>query len=341
VSRSSIASPVAGHPRVRFLSDSDVERVLGWPEAIACLAAAYGAALDPAMVPPRVVARGEGVWLRALAAVSPSGRHMGAKLFGQGRKKQVSYLIALFDQETGALACLIDARHVTAARTAATSALAVDRLAPRAPLRVAVLGSGAEAQAHLDALATVRELRSVAIYSPTPASREGFAQRARARLHVECSAAASAEQAVAGADLVVAAARSRDETPILLGAWLAPGMTVVSIGSTLPEQREIDPEVVRRADLVVADAPEEVMHDTGDMIAARKAGIDCTGRLVSLADLVSGRSPGRRGPRDIVLYKSVGSALQDVAVAEMCLERAAAQGRGSELPAGLSIKVLK
>ncbi len=332
---------LAAGPELRFLSAADTARVFDWREAIACLAAAYGAPLDAQMAPPRVVARGNGVWFRALAAVSPSRKFMGAKLFGQSRQKRVSYLIALFDQETGALSCLMDAREITAMRTAATSALAVDRLAPAAAGRVAVLGSGSEATAHADAVAAVRRVSALSVYSPTAARREAFASRFREAHGVDCRAASSAEDAVAGADLVIAAARSRDETPILRGAWLAPGTTVVSIGSTLPEQREIDAEVVRRAALIVADVPQEVSHESGDMIAARAEGVEVESKLRSLSALVRGTCTGRRGAEEIVLFKSVGSALQDVAVAEMCLERATRQGLGTTLPVSLSVKILR
>jgi alanine dehydrogenase len=129
--------------------------------------------------------------------------------------------------------------------------------------------------------------------------------------------------------VVLCAARSRDESPVLLGQWLEPGMTVVSIGSTLPEQREVDEQVIAQATIIVADMPEEVAHDTGDMLAAARAGVEFAGKLVSLSDFVAGRAA--RKPGDIVVYKSVGSALQDVITAEMLLARARAVGLGSEL----------
>jgi ornithine cyclodeaminase/alanine dehydrogenase len=137
--------------------------------------------------------------------------------------------------------------------------------------------------------------------------------------------APSPESAVAGAALVICAARSRDESPVLHGRWLTPGMTVVSVGSTLPEQREVDGETIARADVIVADVVDEVLRDTGDLIAARAAGTDVADRVVSLADLVSGAPGGRKDNGQVALYKSVGSAVQDLAVAAMCV-RAALDG---------------
>lgn len=323
---------------VRFLSEPDTGRLLSWGEVILCIAAAYKALGRPDNAPPRVLARGDGVWLRALAAVSPTGKSMGAKVFGKSRSKQASYLIALWDQQTAELTALLDAQHITAMRTAATSAVAVDRLCPQQIVDLAVLGSSAEAEGHVNAIASVRGIRSLKVFSPTPASREKFAAKFSSVLEIQCSAAASAQAAIAGANIVVAAARSRDETPILQGAWLEAGMTVVSIGSTIPEQREVDPEVIRRADCIVADVPEEVMHETGDFIAAREAGVDFKGKVVSLADLVQQRVAGRQGADQILLYKSVGSSLQDIAVAELCVEKAQQQNVGTPLPFGLSLK---
>ena len=318
-----------GAPRtVRYLSQADTEALLSWPEVISCLAAAYARAGDARAAPPKVVARSGGMWLRALTAISGTGTCMGAKIIAKGRPRGTEHVIALWDQQSGALACLMSGKGVTAVRTAATTAVAIDRIAPRSALDVAVLGSGHEASTHVSALATVRELRSLRVYSPTRENRERFAARISRELGIGGRAAARPSEAVEGADLVIAAARSHDETPILQGAWLERGAMVVSIGSTVPEQREVDPETVRRADVIVADVPEEVAHETGDMIAAREAGVSFDAKMVSLADLVQERATVQQRRDNNVLFKSVGSGLQDVAVAEMCYARAQTAGVG-------------
>ncbi|MES2114138.1 MAG: ornithine cyclodeaminase family protein [Pseudomonadota bacterium] len=320
-----------------FLTDGDVSALHDWKAAIAALRAAYAAPIEARMVPPRSMARGDGIWLRGLSAVSPTGGHLGSKqIAASPRAGCASYLVSLFDARTMELAALIDGNQITAIRTAATAALAVDALAPRCPLRVAMIGSGFEARAQLQALHAAREIRSVAVFSPTPASRQRFADDCQAMLGLEVHAAGTPRQALEGADVVICAARSRDESPVLLGAWLAPGMTVVSIGSTLPEQREVDVEVIRRAALIVADMVEEVSHDTGDLIAATRDGVQFSHKLHALADLIGQRVPGRCAADDIVLYKSVGSALQDVATAEMLLQRARSLGLGTELPVSIA-----
>lgn len=318
------------------LDDPTVRSVFDWKAAVAALRAAYAADPDGARFPARRMARGDHGWVRSLSGVPGGDALMGAKLIAASpRHGRVSYLISLFDQRTAELVALLDGHSITGFRTAATTALAADLLAPAGPMPVAVIGSGFEARNHLRALAAVREVSVVHVFSPRPESRVRFAEEL-ADLDLDIRPAESAEAAVAGSNVVVCAARSRDETPTLQGAWLRPGMTVLSIGSTLPEQREVDEEVLARADLLVADVVDEVLEETGDLIVARGAGVDVTDRTVSLADLLCGRHPGRQRADQVLLYKSVGSAVQDLAVAEMCARAAEQQGLGASLPADIT-----
>lgn len=311
-----------------LLDDDAVRAAFGWAAGVAAVREAYGGVVDGARYPARVMARGDGCWLRVLGG-APVGGLMGAKLIAASPENgRVAYLFPLFDSRTAELVALLDGHSVTGFRTAATSALAADLLCAPGPLAVAVIGSGFEARNHVRALAAVRELESVRVYSPRAESRARFAAE------VGATPVAAPEDALTGADLVVCAARSRDESPTLRGAWLRPGMTVVSIGSTLPEQREVDVATIARADVLVADALEEVLHDTGDLIAARAAGAGVTG--APLADLVAGRHPGRTRTDQIVVYKSVGSAVQDLAVAALCVRNAARLGIGARLPIGIA-----
>ena len=313
-----------------FLDDATVRSVFDWPLAVAALRDAYGQDVGDTRFPVRSMARGEQSWLRTLSGAPADTGLIGAKLIAVALgARRASYLMPLFDQSTADLVALLDAQSITGYRTAATSALAADLLCPPGPLQVAVIGSGFEAAHHVRALAAVRPLRSVCVYSPRAQSRFRFATEL-ADLPVFTSD--NPEAAVQGVPLVICAARSRDESPTLHGSWLSPGQTVVSIGSTLPEQREVATDVLDRADAVVADVVEEVLEDTGDVLAARDAGIDVAGKTISLADLVAGRHPGRTAADQLWVYKSVGSAVQDLAVAAMCTRLARAAGLGFDMP---------
>ncbi|MDO6966147.1 ornithine cyclodeaminase family protein [Rhizobium alvei] len=315
-----------------FLGADDLAHAFSWKEAILELRTAYAADQTEAMFPPRSMARGNGLWLRTLTGITPGGGVMGAKMIAANiRNSRASYLIPLFDQESVELLALIDGNSITGFRTAATTALALDALARPGRVSVGILGTGFEARNHLAAFASVRDISSVRVFSPNPDSRAKFKQEL-ASLGLDIAGDATARDVVESRpDVLICAARSRLEEPLFDGAWLAPGMTVASIGSTLPEQREVDPETIARAELIVADMVEEVAHDTGDMRAAKDAGVVFESKLVPLCDLIAGRHTGRRSPDEIVLFKSVGAALQDLAVAAMCYRRAQELGLGTIL----------
>lgn len=315
-----------------FLGSEDVERVFSWKDAIAALKAAYGETIGDAMFPPRTMARGDGLWLRTLSGVAPDGSVMGAKLIAANhRQGRASYVIPLFDQSTVELVALIDGNLITGYRTAATTALAVDALTRPGRIDVGVLGTGFEARNHLQALAATRDIGTVKVFSPRAESRSSFVRDMSAS-GFDIADFDSAQAVVEAApDVLLCAARSRGEVPLFQGEWLSHGMTIASIGSTLPEQREVDPLTISRASLIVADMPAEVGEDTGDMRAAKQAGVEFHGKLIALADLIGGRRAGRQADDEILLYKSVGAALQDISVAAMCLARAKALGIGTPL----------
>jgi alanine dehydrogenase len=319
-----------------FLTDEDVSAVADWGAAIDTLRRAYAADIEPDSAPRRSMARAKGMWLRSLTAISPLDGYLGCKLIAASPPiRHASYLIALFDQASMNLHALIDGNQITGIRTAATAAVAIDVMAPERPLRVAILGSGFEARAQLTALEATREIAEVTVFSPTPANRERFAEHSRTALRLNTHAASTAQQAIMGADVVICAARARDESPVLVGDWLEPGMSVVSIGSTLPEQREVAVDVIERAQSIIADVPDEVAHGSGDMLEALQAGIDFAHKLRSLNAVVRNPHSARATPDGIALYKSVGSALQDVVISEMLLTRARARGIGTQLPVSI------
>ncbi len=287
----------------------------------------------------RVVARGpSGARIRALAAVLPTGDILGAKLHAQPADGNSAFLIAIFDQGDGRLLGLMDGRAITQLRTGATSSLALDALAPPGPLDLAVLGSGVEARSHLRAVATLRPLSSVRVFSTTAQRRERFAAELSAELSTDIDVCTSAEEAVTNASAVIAAARSHGELPVFDPAALSDGTVIVSVGSTVPEQRELHERVLERAALIVADEPAELLEQSGDCIAASRANIELADKTHSLAELIQGTIPVPIDGRAITIFKSVGSALQDLAVAGLVLQRALATGRTTPIDISLTPK---
>jgi alanine dehydrogenase len=216
-------------------------------------------------------------------------------------------MIVLFRPETGEPLVTMDGRLITEMRTAAVSAVATDLLARRDVEVLAILGSGVQAQSHLEALRIVRQFREVRVWSPRNA-RE-FAKR----FNVE--AAASAEEAVRGAGVIVVATSAT--TPILRGDWLAPGVHINAVGATRPNWRELDDEVLRRSRIFV-ESRNAASQESGDMIAAGKI-------FAELGEVIAGTKPGRETRDDITLYKSVGVAIEDVVAANLVFQRALAR----------------
>lgn len=324
-----------------FVSSDAARAVFQWKDAIEALQSSYSLPMGAQAAPARTIAAAEKVWLRTLPAVPPGSRYFGAKLMGMALSAPqpgVEYVIVLFDRTTSRIAAFVDANLVTAYRTAATSAAALDRIAPKSPISLAVLGSGLEATMHTRAFAAIRSLHEVTVFSPTPERRDAFSAAVTRDLNVPARVAATPKEAVAGADVVLAAARSRGEVPILYGEWLKPDATVVSIGSTIPQQREIDASVVARSDLIVCDVLEEVLEQTGDMIAARAAGIEIHHKAFSLSDLMRGACDERLKTAKAPMFKSVGAGLQDVVVAELILTKALQAGLATPLPIAFDTK---
>lgn len=319
-----------------FLTDSDVDSLSDLSSAIKAIKAAYSTPVDDGRNPGRIFADSGREWQRVMPSVPASGRLFGAKSingsFADGLR--VSYLISLFDKDTADLVALVDGNRVTGLRTAATSAVGTAALVPDRPLVLGVIGSGFEAQSHTSAIALIAKLAEVRVFSPTPRNRDAFAQRFESELGIPVIAVTSAREAVEGADLVLCAARSRDETPTIEAAWVGDNATVISIGSTTPTQRELPVELIDRAAVIIADGVDEVVHGSGDMIAAQEAGVDVGARTSSLNDALLGQREIDR-EQGIRIYKSTGAGLQDIVVAESLVDLARERGIGTELPVGI------
>lgn len=318
-----------------FISSDVAREVFDWRDAVAALQQVYANPFGPGACPPRIVAAEGPTWMRALPSNPPGSKYFGAKLMGASMApgaRVVDYVIVLFERTTGRIAGFLDANLITGFRTAATSAAALDRLVGQGPFRLGVIGSGLEASMHIRAFAAIREFAEITVYSTNPDRRTAFAQSMGEELGISVVAADTPQAAVGTADIVLTAARSHDEKPILFGDWLPPHAVVVSIGSTVPEQREIDISVVDRADLIVCDMMEEVLHETGDMLAAKAAGVDLEGRAISLNDLINGSAADRVADARRPMFKSVGGGIQDVVVGGAILDRAIAAGLAAPLP---------
>ena len=307
---------------VLFLSGEQVSRLLGPDTAIASQRAAFTAlAAGGADLPGKIMHPSRFDDSVVFAYVSRLSADTGAVAkFGSVNPGNAAAglptlhaVISALDPVTGRLVAVMDGAAVTTLRTAAGSAVAADALATPGSADLAILGSGTQALAHVRMIARVRDLKSVRLWSPTPAHRARAADRLAAELGLPVEAAGTAEEAVAGASIVATCTLST--TPVVRGAWLAPGCTLVSVGSFEPTRREVDAEVVRRSAAVVVDDPATAAGHAGPVVDALREGLLTPEDLVPLGAVLTGDRTARTGPGDIVYYNSVGLGIQDAAAA--------------------------
>jgi ornithine cyclodeaminase len=232
--------------------------------------------------------------------------------------------VMLFDGERGRPIALLDATEITAIRTAAVSAVATRALARADAGDLALLGAGAQAHTHLEAMRAVRALRRVRVWSRDPASARRFAQRHGVE------AVATPRAAIAGADLVCTLTASQE--PIVEGAWLEPGAHVNAVGACVPTARELDTEAMRRA-LVFADRRESLLAEAGDFLIPLRAGELTQAHLRGeLGEVLTGRVAGRSCAAEVTLFESLGIGIEDVAAGWHVYRKARDQGRGRPVP---------
>jgi ornithine cyclodeaminase/alanine dehydrogenase-like protein (mu-crystallin family) len=237
--------------------------------------------------------------------------------------------VTLFDGETGVPTAILDGSALTQVRTAAVTAVATRTLA-RANARVlAILGAGVQGKAHLDALLSVREFESVRVYAPTERHARALAEGAPAG-GPPVTVAASAHEAVRGADVVVVVTNSRE--PVLSREWLAPGAHVNAVGASLPAARELDVETVA-ASALYCDSRESLAHEAGEYILAVAQGAIAGEAHIrgELGEVLAGLLPGRADDGELTLFRSLGLAVEDLAAAQLAVRTARELGLGTEV----------
>jgi ornithine cyclodeaminase len=239
-----------------------------------------------------------------------------------------SGLIMVFDTATARPEAVVAGSYITDFRTGAASGAATEVLARADCRRLAVLGAGRQAITQLQAMVAVRPIEQVAVWNRTAARAEAWAERMRALLGPAAPAfrlAPTIEAACSEADIVVVATSA--EEPLLRGEWLRPGAHVNAVGAGAPYQQELDESVFQRADVLVVDTRELALK-IGDFIGPLERGVVRPEDFAEIGEILLGTRPGRTADDQITLFKSVGHAANDVAVARLLVERAREAGRG-------------
>jgi alanine dehydrogenase len=304
---------------VLLLKHEEVMQTVSMDDAIVAMESGFKEEGEGgALLPQRINVKAGNGWFRVGPVVLQNSGWVGFKAMNLAPGHGVRYQVHLYKVESGELLSIMDAQHLTTLRTGATSAVATRRLGRRKPCVVSLLGSGAEAYAQLDAMRAAGFVASSRVYSPTEANRKRLVDTFRKRHGMDIVDVPSAEAAVDGSEIVLAAVKSN--TTVLLGRWLRPGMHINSVGTARRDQREIDVETFQRSDVIVVDTKEGVFSEAGDAHAARDA--VAPDSVSELSALVVGAARGRTSDDQITLFKSVGTGIQDIALAAMIYQRA-------------------
>lgn len=312
-----------------YLTEAEVRSLLTMDLALEAVEAAFRkVSLDEATAIPRSRCQTDQVMLHVLPGAAKTLNAIGLKAYTTGRF-DAKFQVFLFDPKAGGLSAILEADHLGAVRTGATSGVATRKLARKDAATVGIFGTGKQARTQLEAVCKVRAVKKVSVYSRDEAKRAAFAAEMRDRCGVEVVAVGTPEEAARGQDIVCTATSSRE--PVLRGEWLAEGTHVNLVGSNFLAKAEADVEVFRRASLIVADSKDQARIEAGDFVAALQERVFGWADVQELAHIVAGRVPGRQSPKDITVFKSLGLGLEDVATAAKVYQKAVEQKVGREI----------
>jgi alanine dehydrogenase len=327
--------------KLRILSGADVRRGVTMAEAIRAVKEAYvqlstGQAEVPLRSPVPVAQRG-GVTLFMPAYLAASDA-LGAKIVSvfPGNLAQglplIHAVVVVIDARTGHPAALMDGTYLTALRTGAASGVATDLLARPDARVAAIFGAGAQARTQLEAVCTVRAIEKVWVYDVSRDAATAYAAemaRRGAPIPADIAVAGSPAQAVRDADVICTATTSN--TPVFSDADLKAGVHINGVGSYTPQMQEIPAGTVARAGVFV-DSRTASLAEAGDLIIPLEEGLITAAHIqAEIGEVAAGRVAGRLSDQEITFFKSVGVAVQDVAVADLVLRRALEQGLGQEV----------
>jgi ornithine cyclodeaminase/alanine dehydrogenase-like protein (mu-crystallin family) len=312
-----------------FLKDEDVAQCVSMDamlEAIESMQRQYGDGQAHNMTRRKIIAES------GMLSV------MGGGLFHQGLlgvktytvvKGAYSFQVSLYDANTGELLLYTQANRLGQLRTGATTGVAVKHLANPGDATVGIIGTGGQAATQLAAVSKVRGIKKIKAFSRTQDRREEFARRMTDTMDVEVFAAASNEDAVRDCDVVLCIAATME--PVVEGAWLKDGSTVIGAGPTTWRAREVDEDTLKRAGKLIVDSTEQAAIEAGDLCSAVDKGIIQWSKVHELRHVVSGAVTGRDDQGQVVYAKIMGTGVADVAAAKLAYDSAKAQGLGTEM----------
>lgn len=314
---------------VLHLTESEVRELIDIDAAMDCLETAFrdwGAGEADNQPRRRVVL--PAAWLHMMSAGSTSSGYLACKTYVTG-KAGMQFHLLLYKIETAQLVAMFDANWLGQIRTGAATGIATRLLSRTDSRTLGCFGTGFQARSQIEAVCAVRDLERVVVYSRNDDRRNRFAEEMSLQLGIPVHAAHRPEEAVVDQDIIITATTSR--TPVFEGQWLSNGSHIAAVGGNHLGRAEIDATAIARAN-VVCDSIEACQLESGELAAAVEAGEFEWSRARNLADVLTGKAPGRTGQDEITLFKSVGLGLEDLAVGVYVYNRALEEGVGRRLP---------
>ncbi|MDQ8729156.1 ornithine cyclodeaminase family protein [Bradyrhizobium sp. LHD-71] len=311
-----------------YLTEADVAALVDLNEAIDALHAALvlEARSETLNIPKSLGLFGAGGSLHSLGSAFPGRGLGGFKTWANTGTAGVAMMV-VFDLASARVVAILEAGVLGQLRTAAISGAATRALAVSMASEMALIGTGRQAMMQLAAVAAVRPLQRVRVFSPTPEKRRAFVDQAREAFPFAVEESGSACAAVDGADIVTLVTRARE--PFLAGEMLAPGAHLNAVGAILPKNAEFSQDVFDAAELICVDSIAGVQENSSEFRGWLDADPQRADGIVPLSEVLASGSSRRGG---VTLFKAMGMGISDLAVAQLAIERAHQRGIGMPMP---------
>ena len=321
----------------RILTGTEIRAAVDMPTCIQAMRAAFSQlSAGRANVPQRMILDAppaEGMML-LMPAHLQNGPHLSVKLvsFFRGNPEKglplIQAMVMLYDAQNGRLLAMMDGESITALRTGAASGLATDLLAAPDASCVAIFGYGVQAETQLAAVCAVRHIRTALVFGRNRERAAAFARRMADKLGIQISAATDASS-LRKAQVICTATTAAQ--PVFDDAHIMPGMHINGVGSFKTDMQEVPTATVQRARLIV-DHRSACLKEAGDIVIPITQGVISAAHIhAELGEILNNRATGRVSDQDITFFKSVGNAIQDLALATAIWETAEQQGLGREI----------
>jgi alanine dehydrogenase len=311
---------------ILLLTEEEVRQVLTMDLALEAVEGGLRRlALDEGQNVPRSRVQTDHAMLHVMSASAKTLGVLGAKLYITS-KKSAHFHVALYDAKTAIMLALIQADYLGQMRTGAASGVASQYMARPEASEVGLFGSGKQARTQLQAICHVRKITHVQVYSPKEDHRRRFAEEMSDWCQTEVEPVPRPEMAAEDKDIIITATNSRE--PVFKGTWVAEGTHINAVGSNFLTKAELDAVAVRCCSSIVVDSKDQARLEAGDFVQALEEGSIHWSNIHELGQVIVGRYTGRAHAEDITLFKSLGIAMEDVAVAAKVYEKAKAAQLG-------------